>query len=212
MTTKNFQTATFTCVETKSLPDSLRNLVKQTGKRPSTVEVQVTTGPIEVPSYWRTEKIITLGTQGSVSDDSYVGSDGESNSLHHVRCTAPAAHVASKCGRAPCSVTIYVGNVSDATLAACDNARRMSATESERHNALLVAADESLTNAGDAARADASLVEAQRIADAAAADARAEAKRAADEAATITYFAAKKAARAAARENEHESFLAQLGI
>ena len=191
---------------TKSLPAALRELAKQSQKRPAQVEVTVTTGANSSPSYWRTERILSLGEEVTVTDTSRMNEGGEWDSSAEVRFTGPALHVASKCGRAPAALHFFVGHIDSGLVDAIVEAREQG-LHLKVVELVALAVDQScdrMTNAQD--QRDALKLEA-----AAKVDAATEAKRAAAEAQLVSEMADRKAARATAK-TEHEAFLQQLGF
>lgn len=99
-------------VATKNLPHALRQLVKMTGKRPSTVELTYHTGVVELCTSYRTVGVFTLGEQLSSKDTSWMGSDGEPNSQTTLTFSGPTARVTNTFNRRQrFTVELFVGNL-----------------------------------------------------------------------------------------------------
>ncbi len=99
-------------VSVKSLPPSLRNLVKRTGFRPATVEVALSVMPAEVISYYRTGEIFSMGDELAKLNTSWVGSDFEPNPQTTFVFSAPTAIQVKKLGaRSKNGVRISVGGL-----------------------------------------------------------------------------------------------------
>ena len=96
------------------LPESLKRLVKMTGFRPKFVEVTFSVGPASVHRYWRTGSVYSLGKKISSVDESYMGSDGESNNSTEDMYSLPTAMAVPACGRGTKNdVRIFVGNLKE---------------------------------------------------------------------------------------------------
>jgi hypothetical protein len=110
-------------VATENLPPALAKLVKLTKHRPTKVNVIATTGPAYVASSYNTKTVVSLGDALEVKDASYMGSDGEHNTVTIQYYTAPVAIVRTY-GSKSRSVSVCFGNLSAETFKALEDATR----------------------------------------------------------------------------------------